>query len=232
MKAIRIGLAIAIFAITINTIKAQVSIGAKGGASLTKTMGSGFIQNYTGELNYIVSGNGAVYLEMPIAGNLSFRPEIGYTQTGAGASLGTSFNITGVDMPIGGTVRQRLTYLQAAPMLKYEFGNEESAVKPYIILGPTLNYMVDAKLVTRADLIIFRSQPYRIDLPLGTFNQFQVGGAGGLGLSFDLGNSKVFIEGRYERGFTRVYDVPVLRVPVHNQSFSFMAGFSIPFGRR
>ena len=227
MKSVKVSLIVAILVSTFS-VKAQLSIGAKGGVSLTKTMGDGFIQNYTGKLSYIVSGNAGLFLEMPIAGNLSFRPEIGYIQTGAGASLGTSFNIAGADMPIGGTIRQRLTYIQAAPILKYEFGGVESTVRPYIILGPTFNYMADAKLVSRADVIIFRTQPYRIDLPSSAFNKFQVGAAAGAGLSFDLGRSKIFIEGRYERDFTRVYDVPIVRLPIHNQSFSLMAGFSIP----
>jgi hypothetical protein len=63
------------------------------------------------------------------------------------------------------------------------------------------------------------------------FNRFEVGGVGGAGLSFEVGNAKLFVEGRYERGFTRVYDTPVVQVPVYNQSFSVLAGFSIPLGR-
>ena len=227
MKSVQISL-ITAFLISIFSAKAQLSIGARVGVSLAKTMGNGFIQNYTGRLDYIVSGNGGVFLEMPVAGNLSFRPEVGYKQTGAGYVLGTSVNFAGADMPIGGTVRERLTYVQAAPLLKYEFGEKENTIRPYIVLGPTFNYMVDAKLVSRANVIIFRTQPYRVNLPSSAFNKFQVGAAVGAGLNFNVGRSKIFVEGRYERDFSRVYNVPVVRLPVHNQSFSFMAGFSIP----
>ena len=116
-------------------------------------------------------------------------------------------------------------------LLQNNFGSDDSPVKPYLIAGPTFSYLADGKIVSRADLLLFQPQPTRTKIGLGSFNRFEVGGAGGLGLSFDLGNAAMFVEGRYERGFTRLYDTPVVRVPVHNQSFSVLAGFSIPFGQ-
>lgn len=210
----------------------QVSIGARGGVSLAKTTGNGgLIENFTGNLDYIVSGNGALFLKVPIVGGLSFRPELGYKQSGAGISSNNLLDLIGVNIPLGGSIRQRLTYIQAPMLFQYDFGDEDSPVQPYIIAGPTFNYLADGKIVSRADLIVFQTQPTRTKIGLGTFNRFEVGAAGGAGLSFNVGSSKVFIEGRYERGLTRLYDTPVVRVPVHNQSFSLLAGFSIPLGR-
>jgi hypothetical protein len=211
---------------------AQVSIGARGGVSLAKTTGNGgFIENFTGNLDYIVSGNGAIFLKVPIAGGLSFRPELGYKQSGAGISSNNLLDLIGVNIPLGGSIKQRLTYIQAPMLFQYDFGYEDSPVQPYIIAGPTFNYLADGKIVSRADLILFQTQPTRTKIGLGTFNRFEVGAAGGAGLSFTVGNSKIFVEGRYERGLTRLYDTPLVRVPVHNQSFSVLAGFSIPIGQ-
>lgn len=211
---------------------AQISIGARGGASLAKTTGNGgFVENFTGNLNYIVSGNGGVFLQIPIVGGLSFRPELAYKQSGAGISSNDLLDLVGVNIPLGGSIKQRLTYIQAPLLLQYDFGYQDSPVKPYIVIGPTFNYLADGKIVSRADLILFRTQPNRTSVGLGGFNRFEVGGAGGVGLSFAVGKGKVFVEGRYERGFTRVYDTPIVQVPVHNQSFSALAGFSIPLGR-
>lgn len=207
---------------------AQLAIGARGGATLAKTMGNGYIQNYTGELNPIVSGNAAVFLKVPIIGGLSFRPEIGYSQNGAGITTDELLNLVGVNLPLKGTLRQRMTYLQAPLLLQYEFGPKESTVKPYIVLGPTFSYLADGKIVSRADLILFRSRPLRTDIGLGVFNRLDVGAAAGAGLNFDLGSIQMMIEARYDRGFTPVYDTPIVRVPVHNQSVSIMAGFAIP----
>ncbi|TAG17890.1 MAG: PorT family protein [Cytophagia bacterium] len=231
MKALKNGCFTGLFLALALATQAQIAVGVRGGATLAKTTGNGFIENFTGQLDYIVSGNGAVFLTIPLGRGFSFRPEIGYVQSGAGTALGTSFNVVGVDMPISGTVRQRLTYVQAPLLLQYEFGQAESSIKPYVIVGPTLGYLVDGKIVSRANLLIFRTQPTKIDIGLGTFNRLEVGGAVGAGFSFDLGISKLFIEGRYERGFTRVYDTSVVRLPVHNQSFSLLAGFAIPLGR-
>ncbi|AEI48492.1 porin family protein [Runella slithyformis] len=223
--------AIAIVCVGVSA-RAQVALGARGGVSLAKTTGNGgFIENFTGNLDYIVSGNGAVFLKVPIAGGLSFRPELGYKQSGAGISSDNLLDLIGVNIPLGGSIRQRLTYIQAPMLFQYDFGDEDSPVQPYLIAGPTFNYLADGKIVSRADLIIFQTQPTRTPIGLGTFNRFEVGAAGGAGLSFNVGSSKVFIEGRYERGLTRLYDTPIVRVPVHNQSFSVLAGFSIPLGR-
>lgn len=232
MKTVRISLAIILMAVVGITANAQVSVGVRGGASFSKTTGNGgFIENFTGNLNYIVSGNGGVFLQIPIAGGLSFRPELAYKQSGAGISSNNLLDLVGVNIPLGGSIKQRLTYIQAPLLFQYDFGYEDSPVKPYLILGPSFNYLADGKIVSRADLILFRTQPTRTSIGLGMFNRFEVGGVGGAGLSFEVGNAKLFVEGRYERGFTRVYDTPVVRVPIHNQSFSVLAGFSIPLGR-
>ncbi|MFN8349005.1 MAG: porin family protein [Spirosomataceae bacterium] len=232
MKTVRNGLTCMLLIAFGMAAKAQVSIGARGGASFSKTTGTGgFAENFTGNLNYITSGNGGVFLQVPIVGSLSFRPELGYKQSGAGLSSDNLLDLIGVNIPLGGSVKQRLTYIQAPLLLQYDFGYEDSPVKPYVILGPSFNYLADGKIVSRADLILFRTQPTRTNIGLGMFNRFEVGGTGGAGLSFDLGGAKLFVEGRYERGFTRVYDTPVVQVPVYNQSFSVLAGFSIPIGR-
>lgn len=232
MKTFRNSLAAILILTTGIFANAQISIGARGGASLAKTTGNGgFVENFTGNLNYIVSGNGGVFLQIPIAGGLSFRPELAFKQSGAGISSNDLLDLVGVNIPLGGSIKQRLTYIQAPLLLQYDFGYQDSPVKPYIVVGPTFNYLADGKIVSRADLILFRTQPNRTNIGLGGFNRFEVGGAGGVGLSFAVGKAKVFVEGRYERGFTRVYDTPIVQVPVHNQSFSALAGFSIPFGR-
>ena len=231
MKSLKNGCLIAFFLVFGLSAQAQVLLGARGGATLSKTTGNGFIENFTGQLNYIVSGNAAIFLKIPLARGLSFRPELGYVQSGAGVNLGTSLRVVGVDMPIGGSVRQRMTYVQAPLLLEYEFGQPQSAVKPYLIAGPAVGYLADNKLVSRANLLLFRTQPVRVDVGLGMFNRLEVSGVVGGGLSFDVGASKLFVEGRYQRGFTRVYDLPVVQLPVHNQSFSVLVGFAVPLGR-
>ena len=205
----------------------QVYVGARGGASLTKTMGSGYVQNYTGELSHIITANGGIFLKVPIAGGLSFRPEVGFTQTGAGFTASDAFDLIGVNLPLSGTIHQKLSYVQAPVLLEYEFGGAERAVAPYIVAGPTVGYLIDAKTVSRASFLLFRTKPIKVPIATNVFNRFEVGAAIGAGLNFSVGNSKLFVEGRYNRGFTRVYDTPVIQVPVYNQAFSLMAGMAI-----
>ncbi|MCU0340537.1 MAG: PorT family protein [Spirosomaceae bacterium] len=228
MKTLRNALTVTLLVAFGFSASAQLAVGARGGATLAKTMGSGYIQNYTGELNPIVSGNAAVFLKVPIAGGLSFRPEIGYVQNGAGFTANELMDLVGVNLPLSGSLRQRMTYVQAPLLLQYEFGGKEAPVKPYIVLGPTFSYLVDGKIVSRADLLVFRSRPLRTNIGLGVFNRFDIGAAAGAGLNFDLGTVQMMLEARYDRGFTPVYDAPVVRVPVHNQAVSVMAGFAIP----
>ena len=148
MKTVRISLAIVLMAVVSIAANAQVSIGVRGGASLSKTTGTGgVIENFTGNLNYIVSGNGGVFLQIPIAGGLSFRPELAYKQSGAGISSDNLLNLIGVNIPLGGSIKQRLTYIQAPLLFQYDFGYEDSPVKPYVILGPSFNYLADGKIV-------------------------------------------------------------------------------------
>jgi len=231
MKILKSGYLIGLFLVCALSAQAQVLLGVRGGATLSKTTGNGFIENFTGQLDYITSGNGAIFLKIPLARGLSFRPELGYVQSGAGVNVGTSLRVVGVDMPIGGSVRQRITYIQAPLLFQYEFGQPQSIVKPYLIAGPAVGYLADGKIVSRANLLVFRTQPVKVDMGLGMFNRLEVSGVIGAGLSFDMGKSKLFIEGRYQRGFTRVYDTPFVQVPVHSQSFSVLVGFAVPLRR-
>jgi Outer membrane protein beta-barrel domain len=207
----------------------QVSIGARGGVTLGNVTRPEFIKGFTNSANYITSGNGGVFAEIAFGEHFALRPEIAYLQKGLSTNAGTNFTIASVDLPVGARVGLRVSQIQMPILAQYTFG--QGPLKGYVLAGPAMALAINAKLVTRPELLLtFRPIRTNVDLDLMRYNKFEVSGMVGGGMSVALGSSgtKLMLEGRYEHGFTRVVNVPLVQVNSFNQNISFLAGISVP----
>jgi Outer membrane protein beta-barrel domain len=207
----------------------QVSIGARGGVSLGTVTRPEFIKGFTNSASYITSGNGGVFAEIAFGEHFALRPELAYVQKGLSTNAGTNLTIGSVDLPVGARVGLRVSHIQMPILTQYTFG--QGPLKGYILAGPAMALAVNAKLVTRPELLLtFRPIRTNIDLDVLRYNKFEVSGVVGGGMSVALGSSgtKLMLEGRYEHGFTRVVNVPLVQVNTFNQNISFLAGISVP----
>lgn len=209
----------------------QISIGARGGATLGKVTRPDLIKGFTNASDFMVSGNGGVFAEFAFGEHFALRPELVYLQKGLSTSAGTSFSVAGVDLPIGAKINLRVSHIQMPILAQFSVG--QGPVKGYMIAGPAMALATNAKLVTRPELLLtFRPIRTDVSLDLLQYKRFEVSAVGGAGVSVDLGGAKLMFEGRYEHGLTRVVDVPVVRVNTFNQNISFLAGVAIPLGNR
>ncbi len=207
----------------------QVSIGTRGGVTLGTVTRPEFIKGFTNSASYITSGNGGVFAEIAFGQHFSLRPEVAYLQKGLSTNAGTSLTIASMDLPVGAQIDLRVSQIQVPVLAQYTFG--QGPLKGYILAGPAVAVAVNAQLVTRPELLLtFRPIRTNVDLDLLRYNKFEASGMVGGGMSIALGGSgtKLMLEGRYEHGFTRVVDVPLVRVNTFNQNISFLAGISVP----
>ena len=114
--------------------------------------------------------------------------------------------------------------VQAAFLLKANL--IDGPVQPYVFGGPAVGYTYDGRIRTRATAL-FTTKNMDVDLDFGnTLNPWDVSAVGGLGFSAEAGRGKVFVEGRYEYGFTRQLTVPLVNLPVRSRGLGVSVGYA------
>ena len=213
----------ALLAVT-TTSFAQVQVGVRAGANWSNVSEPSLLQNLPVQPEFSPGPTGAIFLEMPLSNRVSFRPEVAFMQKGFLLREGTNLNLGFLDIPIGARVAYQIQSIQTPLLLKINLS--DGPVKPYIFAGPAIGYTFDGRIRTRATALFTTKN---MDVPLGiggTINQWDFSGVGGLGLSADMGAGKFFIEARYDHGFTRQLQVPLVNLPVRNRTVGVSIGYA------
>ncbi|QMW07122.1 porin family protein [Spirosoma sp. KCTC 72228] len=229
MKRIVLAGVLAFFGLFVTQISvAQVQVGIRGGANAGFASKPDFLGSMMPDFHPTIGPTAALFLDIPLSERVSFRPEIAYVQKGVAIKEGIDLNLGGFNLPIGATIAYQSQQLEV-PLL-FKFNLSDGPVQPYLIAGPSVSYALDGRIRTRASGLI-TTKPYDIDVNYGgMLNRWDVSAVGGLGLAFDAGAGKFFIEGRYTNGFTRQIQVPVVNVNVRNRGVAFSLGYSFPIG--
>ena len=213
-----------------NMTFAQVFIGVSGGATGSTMTKFALLERITPDFKLLPAPTGAIFAEITISDRFSVQPELAFVQKGF--RIKESFNIggdnaLGINIPLGGQISLKNNYIELPVLAKIKLG-EPDAGHAYIMVGPSLSYMISSRSVIRV-LNIF---PIRTSLGTGLFNRAAFSGVVALGYEIPFGNGKFFMEGRYQQGISRVLDVPVLQLPVRNQTVGFSAGVSFALGNQ
>ena len=160
--------------------------------------------------------------------NFALQTELNYTTKGFKLDESFDLNLFDIPVPIGATAITRFNYLELPVLAKAKFGNE--VVEGYLYAGPTLGYATNGRLTTRAKVFIeFDLFDTPIDLDNIGYERFELAGTVGGGVAFKTGSGKIFLDGRYNHGFTEVYDVPLIAERVENRNVNLTAGYLINF---
>ncbi|CCH56173.1 hypothetical protein BN8_05492 [Fibrisoma limi BUZ 3] len=228
MKRILLAGAVAFGLLTAQTSFAQVQVGIRGGANWGFASKPEFLGNLTPTLHPSPGPMGALFLDVPVSERVSFRPEIGYVQKGFVVKEGLDLNLGGFELPIGARIAYQSQNLEVPLLLKVNLS--DGAVQPYLIAGPSVGYALNGRIRTRATAL-FTTKPFDVDMNYGGgMSRWDISGVGGLGLAFDAGAGKFFVEGRYTHGFTRQVQTPVVNVNVRNRGIGVSLGYSFPIG--
>ena len=165
--------AITIFATTLSN--AQVNIGVKGGLNFSDANADVFIDavndapsTYT---SFVVGG----LAEIPINQNFSFQPELIYSKKGFTVDEGTSFNLFGLDVPIGARATTSINYIETPLLGKVKLG--QGKTKIYGVAGPSLGYATSARIQPQVTLLIdFNLPEVNIDLSDNMYNRTEISG--------------------------------------------------------
>lgn len=229
MKRCFSALSIAFFVLIFHSVTiAQVQVGFRGGANFGLVSTPAAMSGFSSVLKPSPGLTGALFLDIPLSDLFSFRPELAYVQKGFMVREGLNLNVGGVNLPIGAKVSYQSQDIEVPLLLKLNL--TDGAVQPYLIAGPAVSYAADGRIRTRATGL-FSSQPIDIDLNYGsTLNRWDISGVVGAGLAMDAGRGKLFGEVRYEQGFSRQVQVPVINANVRNRGVAVSLGYSFPIG--
>lgn len=211
LQAITVGL----FLLAISSF-AQNSIGVRGAFSSSNVTKFDLIENITPEFRLLPAASGAFFLEIPINPKFSIQPELVYIQKGFKISEGlrAGQEVLGVNIPINGQVNFRTNYIEIPVLAKIHLGDKQST-HGYLMLGPSVGYMAGADMRIRVLNIL----PINSNLSNDLFQRFELSGIFAAGFEVPVSEKvTAFAEARYQHGFSRILDTPVVQLDVRNRT--------------
>jgi hypothetical protein len=169
----------AIFTLTIVfSLQAQVKFGVVGGLNFSTVKIENEEADPSTQTNFVIGG----MLELPVYKNLTIQLQPSYIRKGAdfkvkGNSLDWIFEENYIELPVH---------------FKINFGSDY----PYLFVGPTVGYLLDAELRTELDGIKFSGDVKEIT------EEFDYGISFGAGFEKSLGCGNIFFEARYTMGLS------------------------------
>ncbi len=205
------------------SLQAQVSIGFRTGTQWANIAVSEGLEGLTPDFKNITGYSFGAVVEIPVGAHFAIQPELAFTRKGFGIKEDIGLELFDIPLPLGLRNDSRFGYLEMPVLAKYKFGNQ--AVQAYVMAGPSVGYATHGRIVTRARLLLdFKVLDQPIDLDAVNYERIELGAVAGAGVNFNLGGVQLFVDGRYSRGFTQVYDIPVIQDRVSNRGFGLNAG--------
>jgi Outer membrane protein beta-barrel domain len=221
-KSIFLAVCFSIFSGALLTAQ-NIALGARTGIMWNSVVSNSLAN--TIDFKTISTSSIGLVADVKLTDNISFHPELNYTEKGFKTNIGKDLSLLGVQLPLGARAATVVKYVDAPLTIKYKFGNTEG-VSFYAMAGPTVGYALSGKLETSAKVIIdikIASTP--IDLTSQNYTRFEVGGILGAGMNVPVGNGNFYIDARYTRSFQDVYEVPVVGAKVRNKGFGIGLGY-------
>ena len=218
--------AITLFTTTISI--AQVNIGVKGGLNFSDAKADVFIDavndapsTYT---SFLVGG----FVEIPVYQNFSFQPEIIYSKKGFTLDEATSFNVLGLDIPIGAKATTSINYIETPLLAKVKLGTDK--IKIYGVAGPSIGYATSAKIQPKVTVLIdFNLPEINLNLSDNIYNRTDISGIIGGGAEYSTYSGKLFTDIRYQHSFSNIINNPIADLSVKNSGFQWTVGYSHSF---
>jgi len=203
--------AITIFTTTLAT--AQVTIGVKGGLSFSDAQADLFIDAIN---------------DAPSTYTSSFQPEVLYSRKGFTINEGTSFDVLGMNIPIGGNATTSINYIETPLLAKVKLG--QGRTKIYGVVGPSIGYATSASIQSQVTLLIdFNLPEVNLDLSDNIYNRTDISGIIGGGAEFQIATGKIFTDIRYQKSFSNIINNPIADLSIRNSGFQWTVGYGYTF---
>ena len=201
----------------------QVNLGFSAGINSSKVSASD-IAGFSPTFKSIDGTRIAALVEFELTEKFSIQPEIAYTSRGFKIKEGLDLKLFGFDLPLGVEAVTKFKYVEVPLLAKYKFGNK--AVKAYVIAGPSVGYATKGKLKTKASFIVdIPLKSSEINLQSSNIQRVDLSGVIGAGLDFNVGKGSLFLDARYTHGFSKMDNLSIADLAVHNRNFGVSVGY-------
>ncbi|MCC6281860.1 MAG: PorT family protein [Saprospiraceae bacterium] len=207
-------------------LSAQIALGLKAGANFGNVHTTQALNDLTPDFKYATGAVAGGVAEISFGKYFSIQPELNWVQKGFRFSEGIDIPVGNIDIPAGVEATIRTNYLELPLLAKAKVGND--VIQAYAVLGPSIGYALNGKLITRTRLF-FEFDPIRTDLNFDNldYNRFEVAAVGGLGLQVNFNGGKWFADARYTQGLTELYNFPIVNEQIKNRGVALSTGIMI-----
>ena len=202
---------------------AQVAVGLKGGANFGDVYMTKALGDLTPDFKSSVGAVAGGVAEVNFGKYFAVQSELNWVQKGFRFTQDVNIPVGKLDIPAGVEATIRTNYLELPLLAKAKIGND--VVQAYAVLGPSVGYALNGKLITRTRLF-FEFDPIRTDLNFNDldYNRFEVSAVGGLGLQVNFNGGKWFADARYTQGLTQLYNFPIVNEQIKNRGVALSTG--------
>lgn len=231
MKAIiKNGMTLLLVAITASLF-GQVSLGAKAGIYRSDIAVQGIDNNLLPNTQGITDISLGIVSEIMIGQNFGVQPELTYEKSGFKINEGLDLDLFNIPIPLGVKAKVKVDYLSLPILAKYKIGT--GPVKGYVTAGPNFRYALQGDVQTFATVIV--------DIPIWSqdinfsgenVQRMDIGGVIGAGVSFETGPGQLFLDARYNHGFTQVDNFSFADLQLRNTGMGINIGYMMPLTKK
>ena len=204
------------------------SVGIKVGVNANNINIDGVSDQLIPNTDFKAGFTGGVFSDIELNSGFVFHPELNFTQKGFITKYNLDYSMGGFDIPIGASLHTNVNYVEAAPLFKYERGNELAQV--YLIAGPSIGYATNGTMRARATAIIdFNVYSTDIDMTSAYVNRWDLAGNIGVGGAIKAGSGKIFADVRYQHSFTSGITNQLFDIDFKNSGIQASAGYAYQF---
>lgn len=215
MKALKKITAMVCFLMSVSVlVTAQISLGLRAGSTLTKAH---FDQEnlLPNSPDYFWGTTAGIVGEVCVVEFFALQTEVGVVQKG--------YKMSHPFLNGNKTVTTHFDYLEIPLLLKMKYGSE--TVKGYVMAGPYYAYALSGKTKLAGE------QSNKIDFDQANIKRSDWGGVFGVGIGTALGPGTLFLDGRYELGFTNLDDQPeITNTGWYSRGFNIGLGYMVAIG--
>ena len=175
--------------------------------------------------------SGGVHARVPVSPNFSIVPEVNYSRRSFSVSEGITTDLFNLEIPIGLEAVTNVSYIELPLKMQYNFGGAK--ISGFVNAGPMLGYATHGSVETRIKSIL-EIPVHTFDLNMGgkMANRWVASGVVGAGVAVPMGKGSLLIEAQYIRGFSDVFNTPVIDLGIRQHTYRVRVGYSIPLGKK
>ena len=231
MKTTKILSTALILLLSLWNLSAQTSISVQTGIHSANTNFNGLSESIPLTIDPILSLGIGISVEHALDPLLSLRTGIHYKRKGFSTRLGTDINLGDISIPVGVKAVNTINYIDIPLMLSISPTLGNTAVRPYLAMGPSIAYAHSGEIRTKATAILdFTVDSTPLVLESEAYNRTEFMAQFAAGAEFPYREGFISTEIGYETALTDfTTDAMIVDAGTRHKGLNFKIGYGLRF---